>query len=314
MARGAFTDPKVIERLGQFVTLKINGHHKGYGEAMAAYYKVPGYPTFIMLNESGDEVDRKVGYLKAEDILGWTGAVLKGEGTYAAVETAYKKNPADNAAASAWAAKLNEKGDSAALPIFEKLALADPENKAGYLEDSLGAMADAARMNKDSDAVERHLQKLILIARKPDSLGAGYHGLARLRFRAWKKAAPADKKKLADECVMYQKTLTEKLPESSADYADALNDLAYYVVETGGDEKLATSAAEKAVAHERDPFYLDTLAEMRFRAGKLDEALTLQREAVAMMPADEQLVEDLKKFEAEKAKPAKGKPAKSGGK
>ena len=315
MARDAFTNPAVIERVNQFVPVKINGRKDFVGPAIATFYKVPGYPTFIVLDAAGAEVDRKVAFLKSDELLAWTGSVQKGENTFSAAEAAYKKNVDDPAVAAAYAAKLNEKGEAGALPIYEKLAANDPENKAGYLEDSLSAMADAARMNKDNAAVETHLLRLIQVGRKPDSLSAGYHGMARIRFRAWKKAAGADKKKLADECVMFQRTLTEKLPESSADYSDALNDLAYYVIETGGDAKLATAAAEKAVAHERDPFYLDTLAEMRFRAGKLDEALALQREAVAMMPQDESLAEDLKKFETEKANRAKpGKPAKAAGK
>jgi Flp pilus assembly protein TadD len=304
MARGAFSDQRVVDRINQFVPLRVNGK-KGDGIPIAERYKIPGYPTFIVLNESGVEIDRKVGFLKADEMLSWTGSVQKGEGTFAAVEAAYKKNPADNAAAAAYAAKLSERGDGAALPIYEKLAVADPDNKAGYLEDALGAMADAARMNKDNAAAEAHLQRLIQVARKPESQESGLHGLARLRFRATKTAKGDEKQKLADDCILYQKTLTEKLPEDYTGYADALNDLAYYVIELKGDEKLAVAAAEKAVAHERDPEYLDTLAELRFRAGNLDEALKLQREAVAAMPGDESLADDLKKFEAEKAKQTK---------
>lgn len=309
MAREAFTNPTVLAEIAHFSPVLINGP-KGDGIALKAKYKVPGYPTFLILDPAGAEVDRKVGYMTPPEVTNWLGSVRSGKGTFAAVEAAFKANSEDPAAIAAYAGKLGDRQDDAALPLYEKLLALDPENSRGYREDALSALAYHARLvasreKKDSTGEELQLHELMAVAKKPDSIQQAYGRLASIRFRAakaLKKPEEAEeKKRLTDEGLGYMKTMIGLLPPKHVAYADSLNDYAYYLLEYGKNIPEATRIAERAVKASRDPYYLDTLASAYDAAGRYDRAITLQQEALRMQPDDEQLQTDLKNFKQHRA-------------
>ena len=304
MAREAFINPAVLAEIAHFSPALINGP-KGDGPALKAQYKVPGYPTFLILDAAGAEVDRKVGYMTAVEVTTWLGGVRSGKGTFAAVEAAFKANSEDPAAIAAYAGKLGDRQDDAALPLYEKLLALDPDNAHGYREDALSALAYHARLvasreKKDSSGEEAQLHALMAVAKKPDSIQQAYGRLASIRFRAakaLKKPEEAgEKKRLSDEGLGYMKALVQLLPHDNVAYADSLNDYAYYLMEYGKNIPEATRIAERAVKASRDPYYLDTLASAYDAAGHHDRAIKLQQEALRMQPDDEQLQTDLKEF------------------
>ena len=125
MAREAFTNPTVLAEIAHFSPALINGP-KGDGIALKAKYTVPGYPTFLILDPAGAEVDRKVGYMTPPEVTDWLGSVRSGKGTFAAVEAAFKANSAAPAAIAASAGTMGYRQDAAALPLKEDLLAVEP--------------------------------------------------------------------------------------------------------------------------------------------------------------------------------------------
>ncbi len=310
MGREAFIDPKLLSTLqGKYVPVHIDGKKDEAGKKSAADHGISGYPTFIILDAGGKEVDRRIGYLKPADMTGWLEAAARGEETFAAVEAAYKKAPGNAGAIAAYAGKLGDRNDAAAVPLYEKLAGLDPDNRAGHREDALAALSQSARLEeskvKDGPTAkeEGFLLELQKLARKPDNLTLAYHRMAKLRFRAAKakQLGPAQRDRLNREGLEFQRLLTEKLQVGNPDLSDSLNDYAYYLLEVAHDIPAATVAAEKAVKLERDPNYLDTLASCYGEQGRWADALKLQREALALDPANADLQANLKSREKKAA-------------
>jgi tetratricopeptide (TPR) repeat protein len=79
------------------------------------------------------------------------------------------------------------------------------------------------------------------------------------------------------------------------------NDLAWLLARTGRRLDEAETLAEAAVkAKPEEAAYLDTLAEVKFRLGKIDEAIALEEKALKHMPGDKFMTEQLERFRAAK--------------
>ena len=101
--------------------------------------------------------------------------------------------------------------------------------------------------------------------------------------------------------------------------APALNAMAWQLAQRGAMLDQAWEATQRAQAAEpRSTEFTDTAAEVRYRQGRVAEALALAKDALSRVPPDEYLQSRVKFFEAEAAKPAppgatgKGKPKKKG--
>ena len=100
--------------------------------------------------------------------------------------------------------------------------------------------------------------------------------------------------------------------------APAYNAMAWQLAQRGVMLEQAWEATQRAQAAEpRSTEFTDTAAEVRYRQGRVAEALALAKDALSRVPPDEYLQSRVKFFEAEAAKPAppvatgKGKAKKS---
>jgi len=66
MMRDVLPDPKVVEALSGFVTVKVDVDHQS---ELASRYAVQYLPTFVVLNEKGEEVLRFTGYHDVDEFL-----------------------------------------------------------------------------------------------------------------------------------------------------------------------------------------------------------------------------------------------------
>lgn len=73
-----YVDPAVVAMSNNMVFAKINAE---VDTMTAQKYKVTGYPTIIVANSDGTEIDRVAGYLPAEDFVAQVNDYLKGIGT-----------------------------------------------------------------------------------------------------------------------------------------------------------------------------------------------------------------------------------------
>lgn len=92
-----------------------------------------------------------------------------------------------------------------------------------------------------------------------------------------------------------QKARIEEQPEEPVHK----NDLAWLLARSGRKLAEAEPLAEAAVkARPNEAAYLDTLAEVKFRLGKINEAVALEEKALQNLPGDKFMTEQLQRFKA----------------
>ncbi len=103
------------------------------GDAIFKRFAIRGTPTTLVLGGEGVEVDWFVGYTPPpENYQAKLEKILKGEGTFKALQAAYAANPKDVAAVFGLARKWEDRGDRAkAREKYEEVIALDPEGKAG---------------------------------------------------------------------------------------------------------------------------------------------------------------------------------------
>ena len=173
--------------------------------ATAARYRARGYPTIMVLNERGEELDRVVGYYRAPEFMSQVEDYLAGRNTLASMvaEAPTKKN--DPEFLYKLADRYADHGlfDEARKEFLVFVAM-DPKNRSGHTDDAYYRLARMARKEKDY-ASDRKYAKAI-VDRYPDSdmyrpaileFGQGYskdgqYEKARVIFLDYAKRFPSD--------------------------------------------------------------------------------------------------------------------------
>ena len=69
MAREVYTDNEFIQFSRKYVLMRVFQDTDPQGDRLAARFKVDAFPTLIILDSSGREVDRLLGFRSAEDLM-----------------------------------------------------------------------------------------------------------------------------------------------------------------------------------------------------------------------------------------------------
>jgi TolA-binding protein len=136
--------------------------------ATAKRYRVLGYPTVMVLNERGEELDRVVGYYRAPEFMSQVEDYIAGRNTLASMvaqEPAKKEDPE-------FIYKLAERfADHGLFDESRKRFLVfvslDPKNVSGKTDDAYYRLARMARKDKDYAADRKYAR--IIVDRYPDS-------------------------------------------------------------------------------------------------------------------------------------------------
>ncbi|HEX9912713.1 MAG TPA: tetratricopeptide repeat protein [candidate division Zixibacteria bacterium] len=127
LADSTFTDTSLIRFSMDFVFFKTNAEKD---TALAEKYKINGYPSVILTNPSGEEIDRVVGYANAPDFMQKIKDYLKGEGTLTDLENKHKKDTTDIELWFKVGDKYQERRRfEEALINFNKVVSLDPKDK-----------------------------------------------------------------------------------------------------------------------------------------------------------------------------------------
>jgi TolA-binding protein len=148
----------------------------------AQHYRVRGYPTILVLNEKGEEIDRVVGYYRSPEYISQVEDYIAGRNTLSSMiaeEPAKKGDPE-------FIYKLADRFADHGLPDesrkrFLVFVTLDPRNVSGKVDDALYRLARMAR--SDHDYASDRKYAAMIIDRYPDSdmyrsaileLGQGY--------------------------------------------------------------------------------------------------------------------------------------------
>ncbi|MDM7994538.1 MAG: thioredoxin family protein [Acidobacteriota bacterium] len=78
MAREVYTNPKVIQYSRSMVFMRVFEDTEEEGARLARRFAVRGFPTLIILDSRGQEVDRILGFVDPEELIEALKAVSKG--------------------------------------------------------------------------------------------------------------------------------------------------------------------------------------------------------------------------------------------
>lgn len=287
-----YKDDKVAQFLNNTVALKIDAE-KGQGVELAKQFKIVAYPTLVVLDPDGKEIDRHLGYLPPDKFLGVIQGYTEGKGTV----TAYEKKLADDPDNVDLLMTLGMKYAESVRPDeakkkLEKVMALDPDNAGGHGETILYTLGDVMYSSKRYDEAKAYFDKMIATFPDGKLLNAGLRRLAATEFKSGD----------ADAAVATYQKVVDRHPDNS----NTLNGFAWFCAQRKiGLDKALPIAQKAAELSHRDPGILDTLAEVYFAMGNYDKAIEVGKEAQEQKPDDPYFKDQVKKYK--KAKEEAGK-------
>lgn len=287
MDKTTYMDEKVIEFLSNHIPVKFDAE-KGKGEELAEKYRISYYPTQMVLGPDGEEVDRFIGLLSADDFMTTIVGYTKGVGTWREMEAKFAKNPEDTELLFELGMKhVDAVRDKKAIEYLERYLAMDPNDEKGRRADIIYGLADVAYMADNYTDSKRFYEKLLA-----ENTEGEWHerGLKRLPYVLHKM----DDTKGAIATYLKYVDLHPEDPST-------LNAFAWFCAQRKIGLNEALPIALKAVeVSGRSPGILDTLAELYFARGEYEKAITIGKEARKSDPEDQYFNDQIKKFKKAK--------------
>lgn len=284
--KAVFKDPESGNFINEhFVSVKIDGE-KGEGPELMDRFSISGFPTILVLDADGNEIDRIVGFGDKQGFLSILNDYVNGVNTIAYWQKKAEENPEDTQALIVVAEKLWEKSDfAAAVPYYEKLASVTKDDE--QLQVTQLRLAEYALTKDDVQPFKKLLAG--------NSLDENYRRSANLRMLSYYR-------KKGDQSNLIQ-TYDVLIKENPGDI-NLLNNYAWYIFEEQLEEKypLGIEMAQEALKiNPKADHIWDTLAQLQFATGNVDDAIKSMSEAISLNPQESSYKELLKKYEAQKS-------------
>lgn len=157
MDDSTYVDSGVIRLQDQLVFAKVNGWED---TVLARKFGIAGYPTTILLDLNGQEIDRFSGYLPAPDFIKQINDYQAGIGTLMSYEKRLLNEPENIEVLMKLGEKYEERSRfTDAIAKFLSVASLDPDNKKGKTIEATYNIADSYyRWKKFKEAVPVYQQ------------------------------------------------------------------------------------------------------------------------------------------------------------
>lgn len=266
-----------------FVSLKLIGKE---GEIKTLQEKIGflGYPTIMFLNSNGTEIDRLIGFNgDKEKFFQNIQDFTAGKNTLGTLLVEIKNTPEDIDMNYKLATKYMDRYELASADsFFQKVLALDPKNSKGYQEEALFNTANfQSRENKNIEPM------LAFLAKSPAEkyITSGYFSI--IRFYQREKDTP--------KVVETYELALERMPKN----VDFLNGYAGFIFTDKLSDKYdqGVELAKKALAIEpEDADIWDTLAQLQYATGDVNDAVKSMEKAVQLAPDVEGFKKSLEKF------------------
>ncbi len=168
-----FEDSAVVDYIkGNILVAKVNAE---VDSSLARSYNVTGYPTMVLVEPDGNEIDRFIGYYPPEKFLPTLTAWVSGEGTFAELQQR-ALNATDPTVSVELADKYLQRGQMTdAIEVLDRALTMSPS-------DSLASMIMLRQADANFRAQNYNEAMNVLsavIADYPNSIGAEQAGFAR---------------------------------------------------------------------------------------------------------------------------------------
>lgn len=279
-----FTDTECVKYFEEnFIFYKlING--EGELDELRKKWKIPGFPTIMMFDANGEEIDRMIGFDDNKDnfmntIKNWAAGKL----TLKSLLVQYEKNPKDIYLIHQLASKYIRRHETdKAMEYYNIILEKDPKDEAGFHEESYFYKSKQTLWN---DKNSKPLEKILSKTSNKKFIVEGYNNL--LNFHYGNKD-PEEKFSLFNDAI-------KKMPENT----DFMNQYAWYIftkkVESKYDEAIKITQDAIAIDSKDDNLF-DTLAHLYFVSGNKEKAINTIEKAIVMNPESKYYKEELAKF------------------
>lgn len=288
MDKEVFKDPVMAGLLNQkAVCIKVNG---GKEATLAKKYKVYGYPTVMVLENSGEERDRLCGYNGKEEIVTGLKDFIAGKNTLQLILKELKSDN-DNIDVNIKIARKYVKRfqGKEAYKYYSRVVDLDPEDTKGYKAEADYEVALYHTIyEKKSDLLEKYL-----VGNRIEKYNKeGYHWLIRL-YR---------KSNIPKTVDLYEQAIT-RLPKDFR----LKNDYAWYICQNKIKDKYQTGIDMAVKATEAAPEKAnqwDTLAWLYYEKGEKKRAVEAIKNAVKYASEDrrDRFKERLKQIQGQSLK------------
>lgn len=147
MRDSTFTDRDVIKLSLDFVFVKLNAKKDS---VLVSEHGINAYPTVILLESDGEEIDRIVGYAPPREFLKTVKSYLKGEGTLVDLERKLEADPSNVELLFRVGEKYQDRSKyREALMHYQNTIFLDPDNKEGKTDSALFKIALVYRRQED---------------------------------------------------------------------------------------------------------------------------------------------------------------------
>lgn len=147
MEDSTFTDQSVVRLSRDMVFVKAEA---GKDSVTGEKYRIAGFPTVILMNSSGEEIDRIFGFLPPEEFVTTIKDYLQGKNTLDDLEKRFQADPHDLELALQLAEKYESWRDYDEAALYYKTVLdLDPEDEKGNSDDALMSLAKLEVRRKD---------------------------------------------------------------------------------------------------------------------------------------------------------------------
>lgn len=270
---------------------------KGKGLELAKKYNVISYPTVIILDKDGNEIDRILDYEKPSSFIKKALNYASRQGAISSIEDHLKEKPKDIEmlfkAGEKYAFRGNERK---ANEYLGKLIEIDPRNKKGYSDKALYTLAAYLyiRGQKNYDKAMPLLNELE--NQYPDSPYAKKADLERAKVYL----KTNEKKKALNSLNNYlvkNRSTTSGKPQ---------NAYAWFCFKNNFHMKEGLEVAKKGIElNPRSSSLYDTLAGLHSALGQHDKAVSAIRKALELEPGDTYYEKQLEKFKEKRDKSRK---------
>jgi len=269
-----------------YVSLKINGDSLA-GKQLREKYQYPGYPTTILLTATGAEIDRIVGFDGDKDEYF---QILKnytaGRQTLTDYLTILTKESNNYDANYAVLKKYEDRNDFKSMQTYAAILLKlDPENNKGKQNELLYTLAYCRyKITGDIAVVSDFIAKCT----DDQWIERGYQNI----IRHFSKSQ--DQKRV----IATYETALERLPRST----DLMNAYAWYIFQNKVTDHYARGIAVARRAVELEPEadnIWDTLGQLSFAAGEIDEAIRAMQKASTLNPREKSYRQLLKQYRSQ---------------
>lgn len=176
-----YRNDSVAEVIGSMVNIKIDGDKDS---ATTARYGVAGYPTIVLANADGTEIDRIYGYAEPADFIKTINDYMADRNTLADYVRRAEKTPSSSLFYVVADKYTGRKKFAEAETYYNKILAMDPQNAQGYSDSALYSMGDMKVRAKEFAAADASYKKLMETYPKSDLADDALFGMAVSKRRA----------------------------------------------------------------------------------------------------------------------------------